>query len=324
MKTASKYTNALKAGYSFLSSIIAQRPVIAGMPLAAGIELTNYCNLKCPECSSGSGSMTRHRGFMKEELFDKFISEVGPYLFNINLYFQGEPMLHPQFFSFVAKTEKSNVTVSTNGHFLDQENCSKLIESGIDKLIVSLDGFDNATYSRYRVGGDLSRVTNGIRMVSGELSKTKSTLKLEIQFIVNRYNEFQIPVVKKFAAEVNASLKLKSMQVTDSGEIEKWMPVNEKFRRYKRNKNGVFTIKNSLNNYCLRLWMNPVITWDGKVVPCCFDKDAEHEMGDLNDMTFREIWQGERARAFRQSVLKKRQTIEICRNCTTGLAGVSV
>jgi radical SAM protein with 4Fe4S-binding SPASM domain len=109
------------------------------------------------------------------------------------------------------------------------------------------------------------------------------------------------------------------MQVINAIEIEEWMPANEKFRRYKKNKNGMFTLKNPLNNNCLRLWMNPVITWDGKVIPCCFDKDADHIMGDLNELSFREIWHGEKFRAFRETVLKKRREIEICCNCTAGL-----
>jgi radical SAM protein with 4Fe4S-binding SPASM domain len=324
IKKLAKQLNVLRAGFSYLSSILIHKPFIAGMPLSAGIEITNYCNLKCPECSSGSDKMTRARGLMKTELFEKFISEAGPYLFNINLYFQGEPMLHPQFFSFIEKSADLKVTVSTNGHFLTEDNCFKLANSGIDKLIVSLDGMDRETYSRYRVDGNIEKVLAGLRIVSKGLSKYKSSVKLEIQFLVNRYNEFQIPTVKQFANELEASLKLKSMQIIHPKEIEQWMPVNEKFRRYVKNENGMFTLKSSYNNNCFRLWKNPVITWDGKVIPCCFDKDAEHIMGDLNESSFREIWHGEKFREFRRSVLKRRRTIDICRNCTSGLNGVAV
>src|SRR5512133_3726986 len=121
-----KQINAAGAGLSFLSGIITRKPVITGMPAAAGIEITNHCNLKCPGCSSGSGQMTRAKGYMKEELFEKFISEAGPYLYNINLYFQGEPMLHPHFFRFLEKSGRLKLTISTNGHFLSKENCYRL------------------------------------------------------------------------------------------------------------------------------------------------------------------------------------------------------
>jgi MoaA/NifB/PqqE/SkfB family radical SAM enzyme len=314
-----KQINAAKAGLSFLSGMITHKPVIAGMPPAAGIEITNYCNLKCPGCSSGSGQMTRARGFMKEELFDKFISEAGPYLYNLNLYFQGEPMLHPDFFRFLEKCSRLKLTISTNGHFLSEENSYKLARAGGGKLIVSLDGMDNETYSKYRINGDIEKVITGIRNISGELSKARSRLKLEIQFLVNRYNEHQIPLAKKFAGEMHSTLKLKSMQITNLSETEKWLPAGEKYRRYRKDKRGAWKIKSSLSNSCLRLWMNPVITWDGKVIPCCFDKDADHVMGDLNILSLREIWHGEQFRAFRRAVLNERRGIGICCNCTSGL-----
>jgi radical SAM protein with 4Fe4S-binding SPASM domain len=75
-------------------------------------------------------------------------------------------------------------------------------------------------------------------------------------------------------------------------------------------------------NRCARLWFNPVITWDGKVIPCCFDKDAKFIMGDLNQDSFREIWNGPRYRVFRKAILKDRSMTEICTNCTSGLSGV--
>jgi radical SAM protein with 4Fe4S-binding SPASM domain len=315
--------NVAGAGFAFALSSLLRKPFVSRMPVSAGIELTNLCNLKCPECSSGSGLMKREKGFMKEELYEKIVSEAGKYLFNINLYFQGEPMMHPAFFRFIELSGKTGITVATNGHFLSKENCSKLVRSGISKLIVSLDGMDSDTYTIYRVNGDFEKVVNGIKNVSEEIIKTGSSLELEIQFLVNRYNESQIPGVRKFAKQVHSSLKLKSMQVINPARTEAWMPADEKFRRYSKKTGGAFIRKNSLNNHCFRLWMNPVITWDGKVIPCCFDKDADYIMGDLNESSFMEIWHGEKFKTFRNSVLNDRKNMEICRNCTTGLKGVS-
>jgi radical SAM protein with 4Fe4S-binding SPASM domain len=61
-----------------------------------------------------------------------------------------------------------------------------------------------------------------------------------------------------------------------------------------------------------------VITWDGKVVPCCFDKDAHFVLGDLSQNSFQEIWNGEKYHRFRQSLMRSRSEIEICKNCTEG------
>jgi radical SAM protein with 4Fe4S-binding SPASM domain len=316
-----KPVNALQSGYSYCFSRVSRHSIISGMPVTAGIEISSQCNLRCPECSSGSGTITRQSGFMDIKLFEKITDELKPFLYNINLYFQGEPMLHPRFFNFLEISKGIKTTVSTNGHFLSQENAEKLTRSGLYKIIVSLDGMDRETYSLYRQGGEFEKVISGIHYVSEAIRDTKSSLKLEIQFLVNRHNESQILWVRKFSKEVNAVLRLKSMQVINNEHIDYWMPENEKFRRYKK-KNGNYSNKNDLNNNCLRSWLNPVVTSDGKVVPCCFDKNADHAMGDLNESSFREIWQGEKYRRFRNTLLNDRKSIEICRNCTSGLKGV--
>jgi radical SAM protein with 4Fe4S-binding SPASM domain len=318
-----KPSNLFLISYSYLKSSITGVPDVSGMPLAIGVELTNNCNLKCPECSSGSGRMTRERGYMEPDLFKKVIKELKPYLYNTNLYFQGEPMLHPGFFSFLEYSSDTHTTVSTNGHFLSVENCEKIVRSGLDKLIISLDGIDQETYSRYRINGNIDEVLGGIQRITDARDRFKSLLRIEIQFLVNKINEHQIPQVKEIAKKNKISFQIKSMQITDKKDIGTWLPVNGRFSRYKL-KNGEYNIKNSLPNRCARLWFNPVITWDGKVIPCCFDKDAEYVMGDLNLDSFRDIWNGPKYRIFRKSILSGRHMIEICRNCTSGITGVRI
>lgn len=316
-----KPSNFVLAAYSYLISAVTGRPYTNSMPLAVGVELTNNCNLKCPECTTGSGRMTRKRGYMDIDLFIRVMKELKPYLFNTNLYFQGEPMLHPGFFSFLESSLDTYTTVSTNGHFLSDVNCERLIKSGLDKLIISLDGIDQEIYSQYRINGNIDVVKAGIERLSEARIKARSSFKIEIQFLVNKLNEHQIPLAKEFAKNNKAVLRLKSMQITEKKDVEKWLPINGRFGRYKL-ENGQYIIKNSFPNRCARLWFNPVITWEGKVIPCCFDKDAEHVMGDLNQDSFRDIWNGPKYRIFRKSILSGRHMIDICRNCTSGLIGV--
>ena len=317
----SRWINIINAGLSY--SVSSLNGSIWGnwMPVAAGIELTNQCNLSCPECLSGSGLMTRPKGFMSLRLFEGLIKELHPYLNYLNLYFQGEPMMHPEFFGFIERAGNIRTIVSTNGHFLSPENSERLAESDLHRLIISLDGMDNQTYSIYRRNGNFESVIEGIERVSESISKKKSKLKLELQFLVNRYNESQQDEIRRLAQRVRADLTLKSMQIINNDSIDKWQPEDKRFRRYVA-VNGSFRVKSSLPNHCFRLWVNPVITWDGKVVPCCFDKDAEYVMGDLNESTFREIWFGGKYMGFRRCLLDKRSRIDICRNCTSGLKGV--
>jgi radical SAM protein with 4Fe4S-binding SPASM domain len=313
-----KASNLFVSGYSYCKSVLTGNVYAMGMPPAIGTELTNHCNLKCPECASGSGMMTRQRGFMDQGLYEKVISELSPYVYNVNLYFQGEPMLHPRFFSFLEMSRNLKTVVSTNGHFLSDGNPEKLVQSGLSKLIISLDGTNSETYSAYRCNGSFDTVIGGIKTVAEAKRRLKSPIKLEIQFLVNKLNENQIFPMRKLAKELEVTVRFKSMQVAVTENIGKWMPSNRRYSRY-RLRNGTYSIKSSLPDRCSRMWFNPVITWDGKVVPCCFDKDAEYIMGDLNHNTFRDIWYGREYMDFRRSILKGRKLIGMCRNCTSGL-----
>ncbi len=313
-----KHINLVTSGFSFLNSMFTGNASIYGMPVSLGIELTNICNLKCPECPSGSGTLTRDKGFMSAELFDKILRETSPFLCNVNLYFQGESMMHPQFFTFLEKIPHLHSVLSTNGHFLSAGNSEKLVTSGLKELIISVDGSDQQSYSAYRKGGNLNKVKEGVLNVAGAKKKSNSKIRIEVQFLVNKTNEHQIQEMRQYARETDVSLRLKSMQIINEENAENWLPSLSGFRRYHK-AGDKYEIKSSLPDRCARLWFNPVITWDGKVVPCCFDKNADHIMGDLNVDTFKKIWTGHRYLKFRKDLLSARKKIDICRNCTSGL-----
>jgi radical SAM protein with 4Fe4S-binding SPASM domain len=139
------------------------------------------------------------------------------------------------------------------------------------------------------------------------------------QFLVVKPNEHQIPEIHRLAREIGADeVRLKTAQVYDYQHGNPLIPTQDKYARYQQNADGTWSVKNALANHCWKLWHACVITWDGIVVPCCFDKDAAHRLGDLKNVPFRSLWKGEAYQHFRKSLLRGRHQINICTNCTEG------
>jgi len=146
-----------------------------------------------------------------------------------------------------------------------------------------------------------------------------TTPHIIFQFLVVKPNEHQIPDIYRLAEEIGVNeVKLKTAQVYDYKHGNDLIPSIKKYARYTQNEDGTWRVKNELLNHCWKLWHACVITWDGLVVPCCFDKDATHRLGDLKSKSFLEIWKGQDYNNFRTMLLKGRDKIDICTNCTEG------
>ncbi|MCP4124304.1 MAG: radical SAM protein [Bacteroidetes bacterium] len=307
---------------SFYWSKASGKPVHWGQPFSLAIEPTTACNLRCPECPSGLRNFTRPTGHLKSTFFKQIIEDVHQDLLYLTFYFQGEPYLHPEFLDMVsyARSKKIYTATSTNAHYLNDENARKTVESGLDRLIISIDGTTQETYESYRVGGQLDKVLEGARnMVKWKKKLGMRTPHLIFQFLVVRPNEHQVEDVKALAKDIGMDeVIFKTAQVYDFENGNDLIPTIDKFSRYKLGTNNKWSIKNSLDNQCWKMWHSNVITWDGKVVPCCFDKDADHVLGELKKTSMQEIWEGDAYRSFRSSILKSRKEIDICQNCSEG------
>jgi len=322
MIVLSRIVNAVKLYASFGVSLLIHKPVVWGLPVAVSIEPLCSCNLHCPECATGSGKLARPSYNLDLSLYKKIVDELHPYLLNIYLYFQGEPFLHPQLVEMVryASLFRIATTVSTNGHYLTQTVAEQIVKAGLSKCIVSLDGATQQSYESYRKGGSLEKVLLGITNLveAREKLKTKKP-KLIIQCLLFRHNEHEMEAIKEIFRQSGADqLVFKSAQFTDFETGNTLMPTTEKFLRYKKDDMGKYRVKGKLSNYCLRLWRAPVITCEGDIIPCCFDKNADYKFGNLHNNSFEEIWHNEKYRRFRNLIFKNRAAIPICRNCTEG------
>ncbi|MBR9920102.1 MAG: radical SAM protein [Bacteroidetes bacterium] len=314
--------NALKVWSSYHLTRLLRRPVVWGLPITLSIEPTTACNLRCPECPSGLRAFSRPTGNLKTDFFRKTIDEVASRLMYLIFYFQGEPYINPNFLDMVKyASEKGVYTItSTNGHFLNDENARETIESGLDRLIISIDGTTQEVYEQYRKEGKLESVLQGARNVVKWKKKLNSaTPHIIFQFLVVRPNEHQIDDARALAQEIGVDeLKLKSAQVYDYENGNPLIPENEKYARYAQQADGSWQVKNKLLNHCWKLWHASVITWDGLIVPCCFDKDAQHQLGDLKQGSFKSQWHSDAYMGFRRMLLEGRDKIDICTNCTEG------
>jgi radical SAM protein with 4Fe4S-binding SPASM domain len=315
--------NAGKVLSSYYVSKYTKKPVQWGVPISISFEPTTSCNLRCPECPSGLRAFSRPTGMLQNDFFRETIDQLYKDLFYLVFYFQGEPYLNPDFLDMVKYAAGKGIytATSTNAHYLTDTNARKTVESGLDRLIISIDGTSQEVYQQYRVGGQLNKVLEGARNIVKWKKELKSSTPLVVfQFLVVKPNEHQIGEVKQLAKEIGVNdVWLKTAQVYDyENDPNQLIPTIEKYSRYRKNKEGGVTIKNPLQNHCWRAWHATVITWDGLVVPCCFDKDAQHKLGDLKGKPFREIWQHADYRNFRAKLLESRANIDICANCSEG------
>lgn len=318
-----KVRNAYQVWKSYRRSKGSGGYVAPGLPLSIAIEPTTSCNLRCPECPSGLRSFTRLTGMLEQHLFERSIEQMKAHLIYLTFYFQGEPYLHRQFLDMVryASDRRIYTATSTNAHYLDDRQAEATVRSGLDRLIISVDGTTQETYQNYRVGGSLDKVLAGTRnMVKWKRELKSKTPHLIFQFLVVGPNEHQIDEAKQLAKDIGVNeIQFKTAQIYDYQNGSDLIPENPQYSRYRKNALGKFELKNPLLNECWKMWQGCVVTWDGKVVPCCFDKDAKHQLGDLNEQPMAEIWYSDKYTNFRKSILQSRSNIDICQNCSEGL-----
>lgn len=318
----SRLVNAQKIVLSYVRSRWGTNHQISGLPMAIAIEPTTSCNLRCPECPSGLRSFTRPTGMLTTSLFDKTLEELADSLFYLTFYFQGEPYLHPDFLAMVSSARAKGIytATSTNAHYLSDAMAKRTVESGLSRLIISIDGTTQETYEAYRIGGSLEKVLDGTRRVVAWKKKLKSaTPHIIFQFLVVRPNEHQIHEVKSLAKSLGVDeVRLKTAQIYDYENGSSLIPSQTQYARYAEVEPGKFAIKNKWLDHCWKMWHSCVMTWDGRIVPCCFDKDAHYVMGELDSSTFQDVWHSAAYQAFRKKLHTARSSVEMCKNCTEG------
>ncbi len=328
LNLASKITfkrawNGLKVLGSFYTGQLLNKHIQWGYPVSISFEPTTSCNLRCPECPSGLRAFTRPTGMLQKDFFTRTIDEIHKELLYLIFYFQGEPYLNTNFLDMVKYASSKGIytATSTNAHYLNDAAAKRTIESGLDRLIISIDGTTQDVYQQYRVGGNLDKVIEGAKnIVKWKKELNSKTPFIFFQFLVVKPNEHQIEDIKRLAREVGVDeVRFKTAQIYDyETDPNNLITTIDKFSRYKKDESGKYIPKNKLANRCWKMQHANVITWDGLVVPCCFDKDALHQLGNLKNQSFKEVWNNDNYKQFRNELMKSRKNIDICANCSEG------
>jgi len=323
--TPKRILNVCKLLISMLVSKILNKQIVWGYPLYLMIEPTNICNLKCPMCPSGNGDMNRALGKLDFDNFKSVMDDVGDYIFQVQLWNQGEPFINKSFLRLViyAKSKGVMVQTSTNGHFIrTDDEADQLIFSGLDQVIFSMDGTNKESYEKYRVGGDFNLVMETLERIAKAKQRLNSKIPLiELQFIIFKHNQEEIDNIIQICKNNKINrLSFKTAQVYSPEQAAAFLPINADFSRYTFDGKN-YKMKGNIKNWCQRLWLNSTVNWDGTVTPCCFDKDADYAFGNIfegGDL-FSTVWKNGPYMRFRKQVMKNRISIDMCTNCTEGL-----
>jgi radical SAM protein with 4Fe4S-binding SPASM domain len=290
------------------------------MPSFVSIEPTNICNLKCDSCPSGSRSMKAPLGFLSLDTCEKIIDELSETTLIMSVWGHGEPFLNKNLFSFLEYANKKKIftRLSTNAHFLNnEENNISLLKSGVDNIIIAIDGATQSTYEKYRKGGNLNLVLENIK----NLMKLKNKMKIEnvfieIQFIVMNHNISEIDEMKKLAKEIGVDKLQLIKYVSHPNRIPKEKDYKNIIKHYvpKSSKFSQYTDSNiSSSQKCWRPWLSTVINWDGTISICTFDSDRVFEIGNITNDKFTKIWSNPEYIKYRQMSVSKE--LDICQSC---------
>ena len=342
--------------YITYSQMFMKSDKVFGYPTHLTVDVTNICNLKCPLCPTGVGAPGRKKGMMPFTTFKKIIDEVGNYLVSIDLFNWGEPLMNKDVCEMIAYAHERHITTSLSSNFqrFSEAVAEGLISSGLDILILSIDGASQESYEKYRVGGDFGKAIEHISLLVKKKRELKSAHPhICWQFLVMRHNEHEVEAAKKMAAELGVdsiTIDHAYLPVTPKKEAMKWLPLDPKYHRYdpaelekkwqalekehdtapesvnRQTAAGTQEIRNEndagQNDYkrrvnCSWLWTQATINWDGSVAPCCAVYEPSFDFGSISETSFKKAWNNEKYRASRRFSSKGEtgKVMTVCMQC---------
>ena len=277
------------------------------------VEPAAVCQLHCPECPVGRGANRQfpENPFMSREVWQRVLTEAKPFVHTIQFYFQGEPLLNKDLPLMIREAHEAGIytIVSTNAQALTREIAEELVSAGLNRIIISMDGLTQDSYSAYRIGGNVERCREALRW----LRDAKGTLIIELQVLRLRTNEQEWDAFRREYKKMGADrLVFKTAQLYDYADGHPLMPSDPRYSRYVKGTDGRYH-RRPLSKGCFRVWSGAVITSTGEVLPCCYDKSHAHSFGNIMEAPLAELYNNEKAVAFRREALRHKP--QICHEC---------
>lgn len=316
--TLKKRVNLFLAG----ANLVYRKLSAWSMPLHMQMELTNYCNLRCPVCPTGLKAVKRKPEFMDVDLFKRVIDEVGPYLLTTSLWGWGEPLLHPNLKQILSAIGKHKIAslLSTNGQKLNDERViDALTCSPPTHLIVAIDGLTDHTNSKFRVGASLEPILSGVRKIA-RIKKERNQLLpvIHMRFIVMKHNQHEVPGIIAFAKKNNFDfLTIRTLSIIDVESSNRThqtlIPDRSEFQAYEYEDGKRY----KRNDYvCQEPFWFPTLFSDGTLVPCEQDYNAQQALGVISsNVLFKDLWFSKKAKGVRKSIRDNWQSVSFCQNC---------
>lgn len=274
------------------------RPRWKIFPQEIVIELTNHCNLACVMCPQKD--MTRNKGFMEESLFRSIVDQAAGRAELVYLYGTGESLLHKKLPEYIAYARSKGLTtvLSTNIIPLTEQSANAVLNSGLDYLIIAMDGASKETYESIRVGAKFEKLIANVKMVLAIRGRLKTAPRIQMQMIIS----------ERTAHEVSAFKMLFTPDELRQIDLFRLKPL---FDTYARPGNAVRHTRP-----CYWLWNMAAIAWDGRMQLCCMDFDAVAMEGNVRDTSIDDLWNSSRFNEIRARVRKVDYSdISLCRGC---------
>jgi radical SAM protein with 4Fe4S-binding SPASM domain len=294
-----------------------------GIPPILQLEPCNTCNLRCLTCATGARLVHRRAAAMPLGMFKNVIDQVRGSVYLLVFWSWGEPFLNRDAPKMIRYAKDSGLLVhaSTNGHFFDsRDKAAAIVESGLDSLIIAVDGLDQQTYTKYRQGGDFAKVIASIeQVVAVRASLGTKHPRITFRFIVMKHNEHQVGEVRRFAESLGVDvLTFRSAvlrrSVLDLGDS--LAPLAPEYRRFRyETDDSELGAQKRSRNYCHRPYANLTVFSNGDVVACENDFNAAVPLGNVTRNTVRQILSSATTRSFLKTFTGDLERFDFCREC---------